>query len=480
MASNVSFPGETAVLHVGALHYASEKSVVDDVLGRRPGVISVDANPVSQTATVVYDPRLTSIGQLGDWVRDCGYHCAGRSAPGHVCDPLAEPSRPSYDQQAAARATEAHGHGQSGHAGMSMAGMTRDMRTRFLVALGFTVPIVLWSMVGTELLGSELKTPFGLDRDVWLLVLSLPIVFYASAIFFRGAWAALRARTLDMMVLVAVAIGTGWLYSVAATFFISGDVFYEAAAMLASFVLLGHWFEMRARGGANDAIRALLDLAPPMATVIREGEALEVPTAAVQVGNLLLIRPGSKVPVDAVVEEGGARSTSRLSPARASRCPSAPGPSWSGRPSTRTARCGRGRPRLDPTRRSLRSWRSSSRHRTRRRPVSGSPTTPRSGSCWWPSSGGSSPSWSGGRSSVEASRMRSCSRSPSWSSRIRRARSGHTDGDHGRERPGGQARHPLQERHRPRRSRSPGHRRLRQDRHVDPRRTRGRRGGRDG
>ena len=71
---------------------------------------------------------------------------------------------------------------------------------------------------------------------------------------------ALRARTLDMMVLVAVAIGTGWLYSVAATFFIEGEVFYEAAAFLAAFVLLGHWFEMRARGGANDAIRALLDL----------------------------------------------------------------------------------------------------------------------------------------------------------------------------------------------------------------------------
>ena len=115
---------------------------------------------------------------------------------------------------------------------------------------------------------------------------------------------ALRARTLDMMVLVAVAIGVGWTYSVAATFFIEGDVFYEAAAMLATFVLLGHWFEMRARGGANDAIRALLDLAPPRAVVLRDGEPVEVPTAEVQVGDLLLIRPGAKVPVDAVVEEG--------------------------------------------------------------------------------------------------------------------------------------------------------------------------------
>jgi Cu2+-exporting ATPase len=136
------------------------------------------------------------------------------------------------------------------------------------------------------------------------LLLSLPIVLYASSIFFTGALAALRARTLDMMVLVAVAIGVGWTYSVAATFFITGDVFYEAAAMLATFVLLGHWFEMRARGGANDAIRALLDLAPPRAVVLRNGEPVELPTAEVQVGDLLLVRPGSKVPADAIVEEG--------------------------------------------------------------------------------------------------------------------------------------------------------------------------------
>jgi Cu2+-exporting ATPase len=94
------------------------------------------------------------------------------------------------------------------------------------------------------------------------------------------------------------------VYSVAATFFIEGEVFYESAGMLATFVLLGHWFEMRARGGANDAVRALLDLAPPMAVVLRGDEPVEVPTADVQVGDLLLVRPGSKVPVDASVEEG--------------------------------------------------------------------------------------------------------------------------------------------------------------------------------
>ncbi len=299
-------PAATAVLHVGGLHYATEKSVVERALSNRPGVVAVDANPVAQTATVTFDPQVTSVEELRRWVEECGYHCAGRSVPGHICDPLLAEgvSETVHDQPAAERAEHAHGDGQGGHAGMSMEAMVRDMRNRFLVALAFTVPIVLWSNVGKGLLGSAVATPLGIDRDVWLLLLSLPVVLYASSIFFRGALTALRARTLDMMVLVAVAIGTGWVYSVAATFVIEGDVFYEAAAMLATFVLLGHWFEMRARGGANDAIRALLDLAPPKAVVLRDGEPVEVPTAEVAVGDLLLVRPGSKVPVDAVVQDG--------------------------------------------------------------------------------------------------------------------------------------------------------------------------------
>jgi Cu2+-exporting ATPase len=197
---------------------------------------------------------------------------------------------------------EAMGHG--GHAGMSMAAMVRDMRNRFLVALVLSIPIVLWSPIGRQVLGFGVPAPFGLRDDIFQLILSLPVVFYSARIFFEGAIRALRQRTLDMMVLVAVAIGTGWLYSVVITLAGGGDVFYEAASVLATFVLLGHWFEMRARGGANDAIRTLLDLAPAKAIVIRDGQQVEVPTADLAVGDLLLVRPGAKVPVDATVEEG--------------------------------------------------------------------------------------------------------------------------------------------------------------------------------
>jgi Cu2+-exporting ATPase len=107
-----------------------------------------------------------------------------------------------------------------------------------------------------------------------------------------------------MMVLVAVAVGVAFAYSAAVTFGLSGETFYDAAAMLATFVLLGHWFEMRSRGGANDAIRSLLDLAPPKAVVVRDGEPVAVPTAEVALGDMVLIRPGAKIPVDGEVIEG--------------------------------------------------------------------------------------------------------------------------------------------------------------------------------
>lgn len=198
-------------------------------------------------------------------------------------------------------------HDMMGHGGMSMADMVADMRRRFLIAVIFSVPIVLWSSIGRDVLGFNVVAPFGLRDDVFQLLLSLPVLFYSSWIFFDGAYRALKARTLDMMVLVAVGVGAGWLYSVGVSLSGGGEVFCEAATVLAAFVLLGHWFEMRARGGANDAIRALLNLAPPMASVIRDNEVTEVtevPTAAVIVGDLLLVRPGSKLAVDGLVEEG--------------------------------------------------------------------------------------------------------------------------------------------------------------------------------
>jgi len=262
------------VLHVGGMYRGTDKLPVESSLGRQPGVLEVDANPTAQTATVAYDPEATSVEQLQDCVRECGCECEGVEAVGH-----------------------------EDHAGHSMEQMAVQMRNRFFVSLVFTLAILVWSDVGKTVFGSAVAVPFGIDRNVWLLALSLPVL-WAARMFFTGAVAAARARTLDMNTLVATAIGISWAYSVAVTIGLEGDVFYDAGAMLATFVLLGHWFEMRARGGASNSIRELLDLAPPQALVLRDGEPVEIPTAEVAVGDLLLIRPGSKVPVDAEVVEG--------------------------------------------------------------------------------------------------------------------------------------------------------------------------------
>ena len=306
----------TVVLHTGGLRFGDEKVVVERVLGRRPGVVAVSANPVSQTANVTFDPQKTSVAELRGWVEKCGLHCAGQSVPGHICDPMEEPMakgaamtmHEGHPMEVAKPSGpvlsphEAMGHG--GDAAMSMADMVTDMRNRFLVAAILSVPILLWSAIGRQVLHFAVPAPFGLRDDVFQLILSLPVIGYSAWIFFDGAVRALRARTLDMMVLVAVAIAAGWLYSLVVTLRGGGDVFYEAATVLCAFVLLGHWFEMRARGGANDAIRALLNLAPPKAIVLHGGEQVEVPTSEVQVGDPLLIKPGAKIPVDGVVEDG--------------------------------------------------------------------------------------------------------------------------------------------------------------------------------
>ncbi|WP_259454100.1 heavy metal translocating P-type ATPase [Streptomyces ginkgonis] len=290
---------DTVVLDVTGMLRASQQSTVTAVLRRRPGVRRAEVNPVTQTATVTYDPRRTSLAQLRHWVEECGYHCAGQSVPSHLCDPLMEPG-----QSQAPAPEPANEPGPAAEHGMSMAAMAADMRNRFLVALLFSIPVLLWSPIAENVLGLHLPVPFGLRQDVWALLLSLPVIFYSSTVFFTGALRALRARTLDIMVLVSVAVAAGWLYSLVVTLTGGGDVFYEAATVLAAFVLLGHWLEMRSRGGANDAVHALLDLAPPKALVIRDGRPVEIATSEVAAGDLLLVRPGAKIAADGTVEEG--------------------------------------------------------------------------------------------------------------------------------------------------------------------------------
>jgi P-type Cu2+ transporter len=204
------------------------------------------------------------------------------------------------------------GHG--GHGGMThdmsdpamAAAMEADMRTRFFVALVLTIPIVLYSSLGTSLFRLHLPTPFGIPTNWLLLVLATPVVWWAGWIFHFGAYRALRKRTLDMNVLVSLGVLVAYLFSAFATLFAPHvETSFDAAAMLVTFVLFGHWMEMRSRRGSSDALNALLRLAPSQANVIDpDGQVRTVHVEQVRVGDLLLLRPGEKVPVDGKVVEG--------------------------------------------------------------------------------------------------------------------------------------------------------------------------------
>ena len=198
---------------------------------------------------------------------------------------------------------EAHDHMGHDMSEPSMAAaMERDMRNKFWVALLLTIPTVLYSPLGMNLLGVRLPT-FGLDMNVIMLLLSTPVVFYCGWLFIAGAYHSLRRRMLNMSVLIATGVLAAYLFSVLITF-IGGETFFEAAAMLVTFVLFGHWMEMRSRRGTNDALRALFDLVPPQATVIRDGQEVAIPSAEVRVGDLVVLKPGDKAPVDGEVVEG--------------------------------------------------------------------------------------------------------------------------------------------------------------------------------
>ena len=190
------------------------------------------------------------------------------------------------------------GHGDN----MDLPAMVRDIRNRFWICLVFAVPIFVYSPMGK--LFTPPAPPFGLRLNVWLLLLASGAILYPVWPFCVAAWRALTTRTLNMAVLVVLSVGTGYLFSVGSTFLFKNEQFFEAVAVLLVFILLGHWLEMRARAGASSAIKTLMNLAPPKASVLRGGIEFEVATAEVVVGDIVVIRPGNKIPVDGTVESG--------------------------------------------------------------------------------------------------------------------------------------------------------------------------------
>ncbi len=296
---------------------------IEKRLSAQRGVHHVEANFMSGTATVHYDETQIALADLKRLVAACGCECAGESVPQNIVKPsdpstsppapllqgegsdahaahvLPSPVRGGVGGEVGAMAHEM-GHG----VGMSMDAMVRDMRQRFLFALVFAAPIFVYSPLFTDFFKIILPVPLGLNAKVFSFILATPPILYSGQVFYVGAWRALKNGVLNMAVLVALSVLAGYGFSVAATFLFESEVFYEASALLLVFVLLGHWLEMRARAGASQAIQALLNLAPPKANVIRDGQEIQVPTADVLRDDIVLIRPGNKIPVDGIVVEG--------------------------------------------------------------------------------------------------------------------------------------------------------------------------------
>ena len=337
---------KTSTVEVGELVSSLSAAGVQRQIAALPGVHHVDVNYVAGSATVHYDETKTSLEDIRRRIVECGYHCRGEMLPAHVFPPEGHAEHAGHEGHGAHAGHAGHvaattpavsgaapktppavphaghaahaGHGgeaahqmsdmmhDMGHApGMSMQDMANDMRNRFLVALLFSIPVFLYSPMG-KMFG-DFATPFGMDRNLFLFIVATGAIAYPGWPFFVAGWRAARNKVANMATLVVLSVGTGYVFSLGATFFYEGEVFYEAASVLLVFILLGHWLEMRARAGASDAIRALMDLAPPMATVLRNGVETKVPTAEVLVGETVVIKPGDKIPVDGKIIDGASQ-----------------------------------------------------------------------------------------------------------------------------------------------------------------------------
>jgi len=307
---------------VGGMCAAGCATTLERSVQRIDGVYRANANFAAGTLRVEFDPARLSPGQIADAIRAQGFSC-NHGTPGgttehaygahgtvpvptQIAVPVAAPVPAVHGQAPGGKTTAAAP--QEAHEGMHHAGDlhadARDMRRRFFVALTFAIPVFLWSPMG---LMEPPPVPFGLDKNLWLFLLGSGAVLYPGWPFFTTAIRSLRRGVLDMAVLVLLSVGTGYGFSLGATFFFDGPNFYEASAVLLTFILLGHWLEMRARAGASDAMRALLKLSPPRAVVRRGNADVDIPTDEVAVGDLVVVRPGAKIPVDGEVIEGSSQ-----------------------------------------------------------------------------------------------------------------------------------------------------------------------------
>jgi Cu2+-exporting ATPase len=319
---------KTVVVSIDGMMSICDGLGVEKRLLNYPGIYDIEANFLTGTVTVKYDESKVTLEEIKKLISECGYHCSGEQIPAHISKPLDPPdshSAAAYQSRSSSATqlqlneevssrtssttheevpTEHERHDKTtelgsqqvtamshemGHGGrMSMEEMVRDMRRRFIVALLLAIPVFIYSPLFTQVFKIQAPLPLGISNEVISFILTTPAVIYGGWVFYIGAWRALRNRVLNMAVLVSLSVLVGYLFSVGATFFFKSEVFYEAASLLLVFILFGHLMEMRARAGTSQAISTLMNLAPPKATVIRNGQEVEISTSEVLVDGIVI------------------------------------------------------------------------------------------------------------------------------------------------------------------------------------------------
>jgi Cu+-exporting ATPase len=275
----------TVELPIRGMADANDARAIERILHRIPGVLEAAVNLATESARVTMIVGVASVRDLIRAVRDAG-----------------------YEVTEAAEALE--GAGEDAEQAAREAEMARQRR-RLLWGLIFTLP-TFWLSMQFDLLHNVMPgmtRPMGLD--VLLLLLSTPVQFGVGWDFYRGAYRALRMGTANMDVLVALGTSAAYFYSLAVTVaLLLGSTalgrytYFETAAVIITLIVLGKYLEARAKGRAGEAIRALMALQPERARVLRDGREIEIPAAEVRVGDLLLVRPGERIPADGIVLEG--------------------------------------------------------------------------------------------------------------------------------------------------------------------------------
>ena len=269
---------ERVDLDITGMTCAACATRIEKGLNRMPGVSSASVNLALETAHVEYDGSETAPQDLVRKVEQLGYGALLQK---------------SKEDITAIRQKE----------------MVRK-KWKWIISAILSIPL-LWAMVGHFSFTSWIYVPELFMNPWFQLLLATPVQFIIGFQFYKGAYAALRSKSANMDVLVALGTSAAYFYSLYLTISWTMDgghhgaeLYYETSAILITLVLVGKWFESVAKGRSSQAIRSMMELAPQSAMVIRDGQEISIPAADVVVSDLLIVKPGEKFPVDGIVERG--------------------------------------------------------------------------------------------------------------------------------------------------------------------------------